>query len=415
MKRKTIIKLTSALLALALSMSLSVTVFAAEKGVYTDVPEDHFAYEAIMRYTDEGVICGTSADTFSPDEPISYAEFITVLMRVLHPEKTYSASANMPWYMPYLTEAYRCGLLDISDVLQDGGTMHTLPQTLVSRQNGLSAIMKAYFDEGTIKTAGKACDFNTVRYAYEDRAYIKAAIGLDIYHPNENDPVPTAMTRAEMVQWLYLASNLGTPQYQSESKTPFITWEDRYNSSYGTGCIPERLMAQIDKIPSNVIIDFIRNGWSIKVVEEAEEYYNGEAASIVALCSYSRKTIFVEAKTLTPTYPKSSLSHEIGHYLEVRLKSNPTASILFELEAKPLAEATKTSYCLTNEQEFFAEVTQMYLFYSPEKLAAARQSAPNAFAYVEAALRAPIINGRLSTTEEITTLEQYIQTLSIAR
>ena len=48
---------------------------------YTDVPETHWAYEAIQAVSKAGLFNGTSATTFSPDASCTRAQMVTFLWR----------------------------------------------------------------------------------------------------------------------------------------------------------------------------------------------------------------------------------------------------------------------------------------------------------------------------------------------
>ena len=53
------------------------------KLIFTDVPSSHWAYKPIMNMVNKGIIAGTTTPvngvgTFSPDSPMTRAQFITV-------------------------------------------------------------------------------------------------------------------------------------------------------------------------------------------------------------------------------------------------------------------------------------------------------------------------------------------------
>ena len=52
---------------------------------------------------------------FAPDRTITRAEFITVVMRAIAPERTYAAAAGEPWYTPYISAAIELGIIKRSD------------------------------------------------------------------------------------------------------------------------------------------------------------------------------------------------------------------------------------------------------------------------------------------------------------
>ena len=52
-----------------------------ETATYTDVPETHWAYEAIEAVSEAGLFNGTSATTFSPEAHTTRGQLMTVLAR----------------------------------------------------------------------------------------------------------------------------------------------------------------------------------------------------------------------------------------------------------------------------------------------------------------------------------------------
>lgn len=49
---------------------------------FTDVPETHWAYEAINKFAELGIIEGYEDGTFHPDEPLTRAEAVALLNRI---------------------------------------------------------------------------------------------------------------------------------------------------------------------------------------------------------------------------------------------------------------------------------------------------------------------------------------------
>ncbi len=104
------------LLTLLLIMTLSVTGIAA-KTTFSDLPETHWAHSTVMPMVEKGLFNGTSAivdgvGTFSPDKPMTRAEFIAVLCRQFFPTEKYIPAQDIPWWDPYFTVAVMHDLID---------------------------------------------------------------------------------------------------------------------------------------------------------------------------------------------------------------------------------------------------------------------------------------------------------------
>lgn len=127
MKRRVI----SLLLAFFTTVTFALPTLAAEaeKGYelrsFSDVPEDHWAYDEIWLCVQHGAIHGTSkitADgvgTYAPSGTVKLADFLAVLTRLLCPDEiTGTAAPGENWALPNYKTALRIGLLTEEDIPQ---------------------------------------------------------------------------------------------------------------------------------------------------------------------------------------------------------------------------------------------------------------------------------------------------------
>ena len=109
------------LLMLAWALS-SAPALAAEAPSFSDVPEDYWAWESIERAAREGVVQGTGGGLFSPERPLSAAEFTAMLLRGLRLKA--STTAEEPegqWYGPYTAAADALGLYEGTSTAERSG------------------------------------------------------------------------------------------------------------------------------------------------------------------------------------------------------------------------------------------------------------------------------------------------------
>lgn len=113
-------KLISMLLVLIVLVSAAFVSASAEKIVFTDVPETHWAAESIYRWVDAGVINGSSKDgklVFRMDDPMTRGEFAKVMSVVLGlTEKAPNNFADLQgkddvWYTPYILRCAAAGIM----------------------------------------------------------------------------------------------------------------------------------------------------------------------------------------------------------------------------------------------------------------------------------------------------------------
>ena len=97
--------LLSFLLALVLCVGLAVPALAEEAEApdtpaFSDVPEGHYAYEAIAWCASRGVAEGYADGSFRPGETVSRGQFLLMLAQVFFPEETASEEERQtadPW------------------------------------------------------------------------------------------------------------------------------------------------------------------------------------------------------------------------------------------------------------------------------------------------------------------------------
>lgn len=101
-------------LSLALAVILTVSLFTlpaqAADNRFTDVPESHWAHDAIEYVVDEGLFAGTSATTFNPEGTMTRAMLWVVLARM--DDVNTNASSGEAWYQPGLDWAVENGISD---------------------------------------------------------------------------------------------------------------------------------------------------------------------------------------------------------------------------------------------------------------------------------------------------------------
>lgn len=174
---------------------------------FTDIASVPWAREAILALSEKGVIKGTSAVTFSPDEPIMRCDFVTLLVRMIglsgevSNADTFSDVAEGEYYYEPVTLAKSHGLITgVGDNMFDPTGYITRQDMMTMTYRALTALNKA--DLTAADLSGFADNADVADYAAESVAkmvgagYIKGdAEGL--LNPNSNT------TRAETAVFLY--------------------------------------------------------------------------------------------------------------------------------------------------------------------------------------------------------------------
>lgn len=97
-------------LALALAATVCFSSLVSADNRFTDVPEAHWAHDAIEYVVDEGLFAGTSSTTFNPEGTMTRAMLWVVLARM--DDVNTNASSGEAWYQPGLDWAVENGISD---------------------------------------------------------------------------------------------------------------------------------------------------------------------------------------------------------------------------------------------------------------------------------------------------------------
>lgn len=101
-------KLLCLILAATMVFSFAVPAMAYNTKDFVDVPKGNWAYDAVMKMADAGVINGVGGGKFDPNGQVTAEQFITLVGRIVFPEVKASGS---DWSGPYVTEAKAKGML----------------------------------------------------------------------------------------------------------------------------------------------------------------------------------------------------------------------------------------------------------------------------------------------------------------
>lgn len=213
-------KLISCVLALVLALSLVPSAFAADVNRYspakfTDVPADSWYWDDLYYAQYNGFITGTSGTTFSPNDPVTRGQFVSILCRALDIQSSQAQSLDddifddvqfSTWYGPYVIYAYHQGW--VSGV---GDRKFAPGNTITFAQMGVMI-------DNFLRKSGEALPSNPVTYA--DAATIPAWAKSSMDNMAQLNLIPTdaagnvrpnqAVTRADAtVAIVRLAKALG--------------------------------------------------------------------------------------------------------------------------------------------------------------------------------------------------------------
>ena len=166
-------------LALALAATVCFGSLVSADNRFTDVPDSHWAHDAIEYVVDEGLFAGTSETTFNPEGTMTRAMLWVVLARM--DDVNTNASSGEVWYQPGLDWAVENG---ISDGTNPNNKVEKFPiETTTVTQYGsilenVSANMMKNLNvvDGTV-----ASDANVMNYSGTPQGSLISPILANIY------------------------------------------------------------------------------------------------------------------------------------------------------------------------------------------------------------------------------------------
>lgn len=193
--------------------TLAETVASTSSGTqmvstgFNDVSRTHPYYTAITFLSQNGVIGGYDDGTFKPENPINRAEVLKIILRGSGIEADEAFTQHFPdvnerdWFAPYVLKARAMGFVKGDDV---NGTFAP------SRQVNLAEFLKMLLTANDIDVSsfeGKTVAPNVPLDAwYANYVNYAVALGIALVNTDGNVDAARPLTRAEVVDMMYLLS-----------------------------------------------------------------------------------------------------------------------------------------------------------------------------------------------------------------
>lgn len=189
---------------------------------FTDVPPSHWAYPYVMSKADAGVLKGTSATTYAPEQKVSAAMLVTLVGRVTYEDDVAAATTDGDsWYSAYLRVAKDKGVLEgttITDAKIEQEVSRYDMAVVLAHCAELLGVPKADTD------TSKITDYAQVPDAYAGAVAQVYALGLITGDNAGCFNGTTAMSRAEAAtvisRLLTLAGGTEEPEKPAETIPP---------------------------------------------------------------------------------------------------------------------------------------------------------------------------------------------------
>lgn len=240
-------------LALALAATVCFGSLVSADNRFTDVPDSHWAHDAIEYVVDEGLFAGTSETTFNPEGTMTRAMLWVVLARM--DDVNTNTSSGEVWYQPGLDWAVENGISD-----------GTNPNNNITREQFAAMLYRYAENAGEDITADTAelnkfiDTINISSYALQPLAW---AVENGIVSGTSSDTISPAgnATRAQVATMLMRYDKAfnddtqsdnpgGETTHPEETETPDVDYKltiALMNSNLSVG---DKVMADMNTIPS---------------------------------------------------------------------------------------------------------------------------------------------------------------------
>lgn len=184
----------------------NTTLIAMFEGdVFYDLPKKSYYTTSAMAAYEAGLIHGMNAITFSPDEPLTRAMLVKILVN-LEQANTSSAAASpfvdvdpTKWYAPPINWAYENGLIEGID------STHFAPEDPITREQLLAIVIRYLEAKGYVLEESELNYTDADQFFNYARTYAAKAqsIGLILGYPDGSFQPKNELPRREGVTVLY--------------------------------------------------------------------------------------------------------------------------------------------------------------------------------------------------------------------
>lgn len=274
-------------LALALAATVCFSSLVSADNRFTDVPETHWAHDAIEYVVDEGLFAGTSDTTFNPEGTMTRAMLWVVLARM--DDVNTNASSGEAWYQPGLDWAVENGISD-----------GTNPNNNITREQFAAMLYRYAENAGEDITADTAelnkfiDTINISTYALEPLAWavengIVSGTSSDAISPSGN------ATRAQVATMLMRYDKVFNDSTQSDNSGGETTQPEEPEADYTLRLSAMNSTLEVGK---SVVADVSTTPYSAR--EDLTFTFSSSDTSVATVEKYSGNSFSCTIKAVGP-------------------------------------------------------------------------------------------------------------------
>lgn len=212
---------------------------------FSDVPEDHGFYTAIMDCAAKGITSGYADGTFRPTNSVTRAQFSVMLSRAFYPDevKKYDTDVykKQGWFVPNTRALYMAGVLKDTSFVSGFATSATMDQ-VINRYDMARLMTNIMANKGFSATSAqkteaqkKIADYKNIPAKYQDAVKNVFALGIITGYSNGTFGGNNVMNRGQGCVVIYRMMKYTPATTPGGSGTGDTTYDDGKTPGTGTG------------------------------------------------------------------------------------------------------------------------------------------------------------------------------------
>lgn len=212
---------------------------------FSDVPEDHGFYTAIMDCAAKGITSGYADGTFRPTNSVTKAQFSVMLSRAFYPDevKKYDTDVykKQGWFVPNTRALYMAGVLKDTSFVSGFATSATMDQ-VINRYDMARLMTNIMANKGFSATSAqkteaqkKIADYKNIPAKYQDAVKNVFALGIITGYSNGAFNGNNVMNRGQGCVVIYRMMKYTPATAPGGSGTGDTTYDDGKTPTTGTG------------------------------------------------------------------------------------------------------------------------------------------------------------------------------------
>ena len=327
-------------LGLACALLTPGAVKAAEPA-FSDIADSPYQ-TAIEWAAEEGVVNGTGGGAFSPDNQVTYPQFLSMYLSLFYPEVYAARDTSLGWAESLTTAAADAGIISYHDAAYHPACTWLLAMEMVLDAANLQVYDRTLWGEGDVV-------YESLNIPQTN--LVASANGYHLMDGIEVTDWKFVPTREEMVQMLYQAAEV---DHQDDVPEIVKTFPVEFD---GTGelAVSTVYKALLD-VPEKYREAFVEKEWKMYVsktdISTRHPDYQNFAEKAAGLTDPERHEIHVNVATPDDS---NTVRHEMGHFamLEVVKKSLPQS--IFQDEKETAKDFYQRNYSGISADELLAE------------------------------------------------------------